>query len=152
MFQFCYRFIFAWRCRRFLHCLSYLSSNETNIPQKYISNVSYPDPYQYDWKGMVWQKCLTVCKEAFQAVSAFVMDLQLTVIYISSEAKSNLSDVTKDLKEVIDVNLPQLILGDFNFHHEETNCLTTFLKGLGLFQVVPNWQNTKGSSNALNSI
>ena len=37
--------------RRFLYCLSYLSSNETNIPQKYISNVSYPDPYQYDWKN-----------------------------------------------------------------------------------------------------
>ena len=37
--------------RRFLHCLTYLSSNETNIPQKYISNVSYPDPYQYDWKN-----------------------------------------------------------------------------------------------------
>ena len=34
-----------------LYCLSYLSSNETNIPQKYISNVSYPDPYQYDWKN-----------------------------------------------------------------------------------------------------
>ena len=37
--------------RRFLYCLSYLSSNETNIPQKYISKVSYPDPYQYDWKN-----------------------------------------------------------------------------------------------------
>ena len=37
--------------RRFLYCLNYLFANDTNIPNKYISCVSYPDPYLYDWKN-----------------------------------------------------------------------------------------------------
>ena len=69
-----------------------------------------------------------------KVVSIFAMNLQLTVIYISSDA--NKGDVTKELRKIVDVNFPQLILGDFNFHHEDNNCLTNFLRGLELSQIV----------------
>ena len=37
--------------RRFLHCLTYLLSSKNNIPDKFTSNVCYPDPYKYNWKN-----------------------------------------------------------------------------------------------------
>ncbi|ABM72168.1 cobalamin biosynthetic protein CobN [Prochlorococcus marinus str. MIT 9515] len=37
--------------RRFLYCLTFLSSIEKSIPEKYTTEVFYPDPYQYDWQN-----------------------------------------------------------------------------------------------------
>ena len=56
--------------RRFLYCLTYITSNKTNIPKKYTSYISYPDPYQYDWKkeegfkvGIISYKSLFLANE-----------------------------------------------------------------------------------------
>ena len=67
-------------------------------------------------------------------VSVQAFDLQLTVIYRSIDA--DFEDVKKALEQMMDNNLPQMIVGDFNFEPRSTNSLTTFLKKCGLCQIV----------------
>ena len=56
--------------RRFLFCLTYLITPDTNIPQRYTSNIFYPNPYKYDWKdekgfkvGIISYKSLFLANE-----------------------------------------------------------------------------------------
>ena len=45
-------------------------------------------------------------------------------------------DVKKALEQLIDNNLPQMIVGDFNFEPGSSNSLTVFLKKSGFCQIV----------------
>ena len=67
-------------------------------------------------------------------VSMPVDDFQLTVAYVSKEA--NLPDLKKALEQTLDRNLPQLLLGDFNFNPKEDNCVSGFLHEAGLSQAI----------------
>ena len=47
-----------------------------------------------------------------------------------------MEEVTRKMKEVLDLSKPQVIVGDFNFDPREKNHLTTYFTTLGLNQMV----------------
>ena len=90
------------------------------------------------------EKSWTVCCENFQIVSIAAQNLQLTVVYISHDAK--LDDVKQAFIQILDMNAPQLIVGDFNFDTRESNCLETFFNQIGLKQIVQEVTHKEGRS------
>ena len=75
-----------------------------------------------------------VSTEKFQLVTAQVMNIQLTVAYLSKGV--DWQEVTKAIDLILDKSMPQMLLGDFNFDVKEENYLTSYLDQLGMVQIV----------------
>ena len=95
--------------RRFLYCLKYLFANDTNIPNKYISCVSYPDPYLYDWKnekgfkvGIISYKSLFLANE-----------IELSKELISQLRFTGLSPKTVFISTLKDIEIQQELINLF---------------------------------------
>ena len=80
-------------------------------------------------------QCFPVVTEKFQMISSPVMDLQVTAIYITFK-DAELNDVIKALKQTLDLQVPQVVMGDFNFDIRENNSLTKFFHEKQLKQLV----------------
>ena len=76
-----------------------------------------------------------VCTKNFQIVSLPAMDFQLTVVYLSFK-EAHLPDVIKAMEQILDLEIPQVILGDFNFDATEENCLKAYFSQMKLVQVI----------------
>ena len=63
------------------------------------------------------------------------MDFQLTVVYLSFK-EAHLPDVVKAMEQIMDLEIPQVILGDFNFDATEENCLKAYFTKMKLVQVI----------------
>ena len=90
-------------------------------------------------------QAFTVCTRNFQLVSIHAFDLQLTVIYISPQ-EADLCSVAKALEQTMDMGLPQMIVGDFNFHSGRTNSLSSFLQSCNLFQLIKSPTHKDGNT------
>ena len=75
----------------------------------------------------------SVCTEYFQLISLPLPKFQLTTIYLSKEA--DLHDVRRALIQTMDNNMPQMIMGDFNFVRVP-NSLTDLFCTQGLVPIV----------------
>ena len=69
-------------------------------------------------------------------------NFQLTLVYLSKEP--DMKEVTKQMKEVLDLSKPQVIVGDFNFDSKEKNQLTSYFTSLGLHQMVKEATHQEG--------
>ena len=72
--------------------------------------------------------------ENFQFVSLFGMNLQMTVLYISHGA--DLTLVVNALQDMMDTDIPQIVMGDFNFDSKESNSLQIFMEEKRMLQIV----------------
>ena len=82
----------------------------------------------------------SLAEEFFQALSFQYKDgVQVILVYISHKAqKADLQVVTNSMKKMLwsfNYNY-KLVIGDFNFHCEESNMLTGFFQDQGLKQIV----------------
>jgi len=95
--------------RRFLYCLTYLLSDKTSIPQKYISNIYYPDPFKYDWKdekgpkvGIISYKSLFLANE-----------IELSNVLISQLRFMGLSPKTVFISTLKDIDVQKKLINLF---------------------------------------
>ena len=61
-------------------------------------------------------------------------DIQLTVIYISDS--SRIGDVKSILEPMLNMDLFQIVTGDFNYDKDEENKLTKFFQSMGMVQLI----------------
>ena len=76
-----------------------------------------------------------ISTEMFQILSLKTEEkIQLSIVYLSSGA--SLVEVQRFLNQIHQRNLPQIILGDFNFDSRESNTLSLYFTEIGLKQLV----------------
>ena len=84
--------------------------------------------------------------EKFQILSIIVYDnLQLFVVYLSTR-ECPYGNVVSEISKMIQRNSKPIIIGDFNFHTNKTNALTTYFEQIGLKQIVHEPTHTKGNT------
>ena len=64
------------------------------------------------------------------------------MVYLSKE--SDKKEVARQIKEVLNLSKPQVIVGDFNFDSRERNPLTSYFTSLGLHQMVKEATHQEG--------
>jgi len=113
--------------RNFLHCLTYLLSNDDKIPQKYTSYVSYPDPFKYDWKnekgikvGIISYKSLFLANEVNlsnelisqlreiineYSIKGIIIGNPLNMDGSSGRSAQSVNDVSTNIDKAIDIDV-----------------------------------------------
>ena len=84
--------------------------------------------------------------EKFQILSIMVYDnLQLFVVYLSTR-ECPYGNVVSEISKMLQRKCKPIIIGDFNFHTNKTNALTTYFEQIGLKQIVHEPTHTKGNN------
>ena len=81
-------------------------------------------------------RSMTFSNQTFQFVSVPLEAFQLTVVYITHDPNLDMGEVAKQIDNVIDKAMPQVVVGDFNFDTKENNLLKMYLTRIGLIQMV----------------
>ena len=82
-----------------------------------------------------WEILGKISTEMFQILSLKTKDkIQLSIVYLSSGA--SLVKVQQYLNQIRQQNLPQIIIGDFNFDSKESNTLSFYFAEIGMKQLV----------------
>ena len=92
-----------------------------------------------------WKLMVKKVDAKFQLISFVVpsKNLQTTLLYVSKGCR--LDDLARTMVDIQNLELNQLVIGDFNFDAFENNRLTTQLKDQGMKQLIKRPTHEKGS-------
>ena len=97
-----------------------------------------PEKYDYELVGRY-------AEEKFQILSIIMKKkVQLFLIYLSKGWP--VSEVKEAIAKIHQINMPTVMVGDFNFDKTTTNGLTTYLNQLGLKQIITQPTQERGNT------